>query len=127
MPTPQTVTSSLLVRDVQASASFYRSVLWSHSVGFEAGATTLQLPDGSRIRLGQDKQPGDRAFTAEPREIRGVHAAVPTLSLDEWTRHLFMNGVVLERTESDGEGATHLSFHDPDGNLLVVVVPPNAN
>ena len=122
--------TSLYVGDLERSRKFYERVFGLKAVLEDERMVGLELP-GSAIlllfRRGGSTQPSETpGGTIPPHDAEGsqhICLAIPLASLQDWERHLMVNGVVVESRVVQTHGGTSLYFRDPDGHSLEVATP----
>jgi len=122
--------TSLYVEDLHVSKAFYQRVFGLPTLLEDERMVGLELPGSSILLLfrhGGSTEPSQVPGGAiPPHDSSGTQhmcLAVPTASLEEWERHLMLNGVVVESHVIQKHGGTSLYFRDPDGHSIEVATP----
>ncbi len=122
--------TSLHVESLADASQFYQRALGLAILIEDERMVALALPGGAALLLfqrGASLAPGDMPDGMSlPRDGGGTQhlcLAVPTGSLDDWERHLMVNGIVIESRVVQAHGGTSLYFRDLDGHAVEVASP----
>jgi catechol 2,3-dioxygenase-like lactoylglutathione lyase family enzyme len=117
------VETSLYVRDLEASAKFYREVLGFEPILSDERITAMSV--GGRQVLLLCKKGASKNWTA-PHDGEGeLHVAfsIGQDQLQDWERRLANHGVTVELRRSWPRGGESIYFRDPDRHLVELATP----
>jgi catechol-2,3-dioxygenase len=122
--------TSLHVENLEDASQFYQRALGLAILIEDERMVALALPGGAALLLfqrGASLAPGDMtegmSLPRDGGETQHLCLAVPTGSLDDWERHLMVNGIVIESRVAQAHGGTSLYFRDLDGHSVEVATP----
>ena len=129
------VETSLYVRDLDASETFYRTVFGFEPFLRDDRMRALGVAPGQVLLL--FRRGGSAEASSAPPSVVGdgfipSHDAlgrqhlcfsVPSSSLEEWAAHLAAGGLAIESRLTWPNGGTSLYFRDPDDHSLEVATP----
>jgi catechol 2,3-dioxygenase-like lactoylglutathione lyase family enzyme len=116
----------LYVSDLEASETFYRSVLGLALVGRESGRHLFFRCGAGLLLLFNAERTLARETDVPPHGAHGpghVAFAVPQHELPAWLDHLEENGVTIEKETTWPTGGRSIYFRDPAGNSLELASP----
>ena len=116
--------SSLYVRDVAASASFYERIFGFRIIS-DFGERGCAMQAGERQVLLLFKKRGSLDITS-PHDGDGelhVAFAIPASELAQWEAWLQENGIPVEEKRAWDLGGHSIYFRDPDRHLLEIASP----
>jgi catechol 2,3-dioxygenase-like lactoylglutathione lyase family enzyme len=97
---------SLAVKDIQASRTFYEKLSFEVIDGNQSDGWLILQNGDTRIGLFQGMFE-DNLLAFFPRDVRAIQA------------HLKAQGITLTREADEGDGPTHITLVDPDGNPIM--------
>lgn len=110
--------TSLNVENLERSRQFYQRVFGLKVLLEEDRLVGLELPGSAVLMLSAGYGP---KYPAQAGEISThLSFSVAAHALQEWERHLMMNGVVIESRVMQADGGISLYFRDPDEHSLEV-------
>ena len=120
------VETAIYVDDLQATETFYRTVLGLPVIGtepgrhviFQAGKATVLLAFLAEATLKGDPLPPHGA-SGPGHFALGIEAE----AFDAWRKHLQGHGVSIEKEVAWPKGGKSLYFRDPAGNSVELVTP----
>jgi catechol 2,3-dioxygenase-like lactoylglutathione lyase family enzyme len=120
------VETAIYVADLQATDTFYRTVLGLPVIGeepgrhmfFQAGEASVLLAFLAEATLKGDLLPSHGA-TGPGHFALGIEAE----SFDAWRKLLHGHGVTIEKEVEWSRGGRSLYFRDPAGNSVELVTP----
>ena len=122
--------SSLYVDDLQRSKAFYQRLFGLEVLLEDDRMVGLQLPGSAVLLLFRkggstrpSDTPGGRIPPHDGRGTQHICLAIPAASLQEWERHLSLNGQAIESHVIQTHGGTSLYLRDPDGHSLELATP----
>jgi catechol 2,3-dioxygenase-like lactoylglutathione lyase family enzyme len=120
------VETAIYVNDLQATETFYQTILGlrvigkepGHHVFFQVGEASVLLAFRAETTLKGDPLPAHGA-SGPGHFALGIEAE----SLDAWRKLLQGHGVSIEKEVEWPRGGKSLYFRDPAGNLVELVTP----
>jgi catechol-2,3-dioxygenase len=111
---------SLYVDDLGAATTFYQRLFGFDILLEDDRMVGLQLP-GSAVLLLHGR--GGHAPKHEDAGAHHVCLPVSESSINDWERHLMLNGVAVEGRVTQANGSVSLYFRDLDGHSLELATP----
>jgi lactoylglutathione lyase len=114
---------ALHVRDVEAGAEFYRTVLRLKAMprpAFDFAGAWFRVGTNQELHLIGDRQEPVYA------DHRGNHFALQVDNLAEWEAHLRKLGVDHRPAKLRPDGAWQVFLRDPDGHVVELFTPARA-
>jgi catechol 2,3-dioxygenase-like lactoylglutathione lyase family enzyme len=120
------VETAIYVDDLQATETFYQTILGlrvigkepGHHVFFQVGEASVLLAFRAETTLKSDSLPAHGA-SGPGHFALGIEAE----SFDAWRKLLQGHGVTIEKEVEWPRGGKSLYFRDPAGNLVELVTP----
>ena len=122
--------TSLYVEDLHVSKAFYRRLFSLDVLLEDERMVGLELPGSAVLLLFRkggsttaSDVPGGRIPPHDAAGSQHLCLAIPAATLQQWERHLMVNGVVVESQVIQSHGGTSLYLRDPDGHSLELATP----
>ena len=122
--------TSLYVQDLDVAKAFYKRLFALDTLLEDDRMVGLALPGSAVLllfRAGGSVTPSDVPGGTIPAHggegSQHLCLAIPAAALNEWDRHLMLNGIAIESRVLQAHGGTSLYFRDPDGHSLEVATP----
>jgi catechol 2,3-dioxygenase-like lactoylglutathione lyase family enzyme len=122
--------TALYVSDLKESRQFYQRIFGFECLLEDHRMCALQVPGSGVLLL--FKHDGSLQPSQVPGGVIPAHGgsgvlhlcfAIPVASLEDWTRHLAAQEVVVESRVRQAFGGISLYFRDPDGHSVEVATP----
>jgi catechol 2,3-dioxygenase-like lactoylglutathione lyase family enzyme len=120
------VETAFYVDDLQATETFYRTVLGLPVIGKEPGRHVFFRVGEASVLLAFQADATLKGDQLPPHGASGPgHFAlgIERQSLDAWRQHLKNHSVAIEKEVEWPRGGKSLYFRDPAGNLVELVTP----
>ena len=122
--------TSLYVGDLERSKAFYERIFGFDVMLEDERMIGMELPGSSVLLLfarggstRPSRVPGGTIPSHDASGAQHLCLAIPLASLQEWERHLMLNGVVIESRVTQTHGGMSLYFRDPDQHSLEIATP----
>ena len=126
MRTQAIIETAIYVDDLQATETFYRTVLGLRVMGKEPGRHVFFQAGEAGVLLAFLAEATLRGDQLPPHGASGPgHFAlgIEGEALDTWRKHLQGHGVTIEQEVEWPRGGKSLYFRDPAGNSVELVTP----
>ena len=120
------IETTIYVDDLQATETFYRTILGLPVIGKEAGRHVfLQVGEGNVLLafLAEATRKGDQLPAHGATGPGHVALGIESELFDAWRKLLHVHGVAIEKEVEWPRGGKSLYFRDPAGNSVELVTP----